>query len=78
MLIQVGSIEMLLSDSLTVAAKAKEAGVKVKLSVYEGMFHLFQMALKLLPESRDAWREIGEFLEFILAGSNSEKSESNK
>lgn len=62
MLIQVGSIEMLLSDSETVARKAKEAGVLVKLTVYEGMFHIFQMALKLLPESRAAWVEIGEFL----------------
>ena len=62
MLLQVGSIEMLLSDSISVAEKAKEAGVSVKLTVYEGMFHIFQMAMKLLPESRDAWVEIGKFL----------------
>lgn len=60
---QVGSIEMLLSDSVLVAEKAKAAGVKVKLSVYEGMFHIFQMAMKLLPESRAAWTEIGRFLQ---------------
>lgn len=64
-LIQVGSLEMLLSDSVTVAEKLKEAGGKVKLSVYEGMFHVFQMALKLLPESREAWSEIGKFLSII-------------
>ncbi len=63
MLLQVGSIEMLLSDSVLVAEKAKAAGVKVKLSVYEGMFHIFQMAMKLLPESRAAWTEIGRFLQ---------------
>lgn len=63
MLLQVGSIEMLLSDSKLVAEKAKAAGVKVKLSVYEGMFHIFQMAMKLLPESRAAWAEIGRFLQ---------------
>ena len=34
MLIQVGSIEMLLSDSVSVAARAREQGVKVRLSVY--------------------------------------------
>ena len=62
MLIQVGSIEMLLSDSKMVAQKAQKAGVSVQLTVYEGMFHVFQMALKLLPESRDAWIEIGKFL----------------
>ena len=65
MLLQVGSIEMLLSDSEGVAKKAEEAGVPVKLTVYEGMFHIFQMALKLLPESRAAWAEIGRFLEEV-------------
>lgn len=65
MLIQVGSHEMLLSDSVAVAEKAKGAGVKVRLSVYEGMFHVFQMALLMLPESKRAWAEVGRFLEVI-------------
>lgn len=73
MLIQVGSIEMLLSDSEGVAEKAEAAGVKVKLTIYEGMFHIFQMALKLLPESQAAWTEIGRFLDEI-APHNPEKS----
>lgn len=62
MLIQVGTQEMLLSDSKTVAKKAKSAGVKVKLSVYEGMFHVFQMAATLMPESKKAWSEVGKFI----------------
>ena len=62
MLIQVGSYEMLLSDSVSVAAKAREQGCRVRLSIYEGMFHIFQMAAKLLPESRKAWVEIGRFI----------------
>ncbi len=66
MLIQVGSYEMLLSDSMSVAAKAREQGVKVRLSVYEGMFHIFQMAAKMLPESRRAWVEIGKFVDVLL------------
>ena len=65
MLIQVGSIEMLLSDSVDAAAKARNQGVKVRLSVYEGMFHVFQMGLDLIPESRDAWEEVGEFLKIV-------------
>lgn len=65
MLIQVGSVEMLLSDSTSVAKKAKEAGVKVRLSIYPEMFHVFQMALLLLPESKKAWAEAGKFLEII-------------
>lgn len=65
MLIQVGSYEMLLSDSVDAAAKARHQGVRVRLSIYEGMFHVFQMAAKMLPESRKAWVEIGKFIETI-------------
>ncbi|MBO5070768.1 MAG: alpha/beta hydrolase, partial [Roseburia sp.] len=66
MLIQVGSYEMLLSDSVSVAAKAREQGVKVRLSIYDGMFHIFQMAAKMLPESKRAWVEIGKFIDVLL------------
>lgn len=65
MLIQVGTYEMLLSDSLTVAEKMKRGGGKVRLSCYEGMFHVFQQALRLLPESRRAWDEVGEFFRVL-------------
>ena len=65
MLVQVGSYEMLLSDSVDMVAKARAAGVKVHLSVYDGMFHIFQMAAKMLPESKRAWVEIGKFIEIL-------------
>lgn len=65
MLIQVGSYEMLLSDSVSAAAKAREQGVKVRLSIYEGMFHVFQMAAKMLPEAKKAWVEIGRFIDVL-------------
>ena len=69
MLIQVGSIEMLLSDSVSVAAKAREQGVKVRLSVYEGMFHVFQMAYLNIPESKKAWSEAGKFIDVLRTDS---------
>ena len=62
MLMQVGSYEVLLDDTAGAAAKAREAGVKVRLSVYDGMFHVFQMGLDLIPESREAWNEVEEYL----------------
>jgi acetyl esterase/lipase len=65
MLIQAGSIEMLLSDSVVAAEKARKQGVKVRLSIYEGMFHVFQMSYLNIPESRKAWQEVGKFLELI-------------
>ncbi len=64
-LVQVGSIEMLLSDSVSLAKKAKAAGVKVRLSIYEEMFHVFQMGELMLPESKRAWEEVGKFLRVL-------------
>lgn len=65
MLIQVGTHEVLLSDSKTIATKAKEEGLNVRLSIYEGMFHVFQMSGDLLLESRNAWNEVGSFYHAI-------------
>ena len=65
MLIQVGSLEMLLSDSVSVAAKAREQGIRVRMSIYEGMFHVFQMAYLNIPESKKAWAEVGKFIDVI-------------
>ena len=65
MLIQVGTDEMLLSDSELVAAKARSQGVKVRFTKYQGMFHVFQMAGKIMEESGHAWAEVKRFLEEI-------------
>lgn len=65
MLIQAGTAEMLLSDSESVVAKAKASGVKIRFTKYEGMFHVFQMTGKVLPESQKAWVEIGKFFEAL-------------
>lgn len=65
LLIQAGSYEMLLSDAEIVAQKAKKQGVKVRFHIYEGMFHVFQMAMQLMPESVLAWKEAGRFIELL-------------
>jgi len=62
LLIQVGTDEMLLSDSQSVRDKAYEAGVSVEYTEYQGMFHVFQLAGKLMPESKQAWEEIRDFI----------------
>ena len=66
MLIQVGSTEMLLSDSITAASMADTVGVEVRLSIYDDMFHVFQMAGKRFPEAKKAWEEVGQFLQLLL------------
>jgi monoterpene epsilon-lactone hydrolase len=58
-LIQVGSKEILLSDSLRVARRAREADVDVILDVWDGLWHVFQ--LMGVPESKEAIDELGEF-----------------
>ena len=63
MLLQAGSIEVLLSDSQMVYDNAVANGVDCTLTVYKGMFHVFQGALDLVAESRKAWAEVGTFLQ---------------
>ncbi|MCK7492314.1 MAG: alpha/beta hydrolase [Comamonadaceae bacterium] len=63
MMMHVGSFELLESDTLTVARKASEAGVDVSVSIYRGMFHVFQLAFDLVPEAAKAWVEIGDFIQ---------------
>ena len=66
MLIQVGSTEMLLSDSVTAAGMADAVGVEVRLSIYDDMFHVFQLSGQILPEGKKAWDEIETFLKILL------------
>ena len=65
MRMQVGSYEVRLDDTREAAKKARAEGVKVRCSVYDGMFHVFQMGLDLIPESREAWEEVGEYLRIV-------------
>lgn len=62
MLIQVGSNEVLESDSIKIYEKALKKKVDVKLSRYHKMFHGFQFAGGILPEFKLAWYEIKEFI----------------
>ncbi len=64
-LMQVGSYEVLLDDTLQVAEKIRACHGKLRVSVYDGMFHVFQMAMNLIPESKEAWEEVASFLQII-------------
>ena len=61
-LIQVGSYEALLADSMRFTEKAKAAGVDVTLEVWEGMQHEWQFAVGIFPEAQRAVDRIGEFI----------------
>jgi acetyl esterase/lipase len=62
LLIQVGSDEILLSDSVQLAERARAAGVDVTLEVWEGMLHVWHFAARFVPEARQAIGRIGEFI----------------
>jgi epsilon-lactone hydrolase len=61
LLIQVGTAELLLSDSERLAAAAAKAGVDVTLEVGEGLPHVYQTMLGT-PEAARATEQIGKFL----------------
>ena len=61
MLVQVGTADLLLSDSERLAAAATQAGVDVTLQIGEGLPHVYQLTLGT-PEAADATEQIGQFL----------------
>jgi epsilon-lactone hydrolase len=60
-LIQVGTKEMLLSDSVRLYQAINQAGGVAALDVYEGMPHVFQGVLQGTPEQKAAFAEIRRF-----------------
>lgn len=62
LLLQVGSEEVLLDDSIRLARQAREAGVDVTLEVTDGLPHVFQYFASFLPQAQAAIDRAGEFL----------------
>lgn len=67
LLIQVGGDEALLSDAEEVALRAEAAGVEVELEVWSGMFHVWHLTSRVIPEARHAVERIGAFLQARFA-----------
>jgi epsilon-lactone hydrolase len=70
MFIQSGSDEILQSDAEKLAAKARLCGVNVTLRTWDGMWHVWQISGKFLPEARNAIKEIGSFARNIFGKQN--------
>ncbi len=62
LLLQVGTREILLSDSTRFAEKAQAAGVEVTLEIEDGLIHVWHM-FPDIPEAQSAIKRIGEFIE---------------
>jgi len=60
LLLQVGTRERLLSDSVRLARQARNHGVDVQLDVWDGMWHVWQDTPDV-PEAEQACRELADF-----------------
>lgn len=66
-MMHVGSYEVLESDTIRVAKKINEAGNKVHVTIYNGMFHVFQLAFGIIPDAKKAWKEIGNYIDTLFS-----------
>ena len=62
LLIQVGTVEVLLDDATRLAEKAKAVGVEVTLEPWKDMIHTWHSFAAMLPEGQQAIDRIGEFV----------------
>ncbi len=65
LLVQVGTADLLLSDSERLATAAADAGVEVILEIGQGLPHVYQIMLGT-PEAAEATEQIGKFLQARL------------
>jgi phosphinothricin tripeptide acetyl hydrolase len=63
LLVQVGTNEVLLSDSVRLVDRAKGTGVNAVLDEWEKMQHVWQFAASFIPEGRRAIARIAEFID---------------
>jgi acetyl esterase/lipase len=63
LLIQVGSDELLLDDSVRYARAAADAGVRARLEIWKGLHHVFQLNNSHLLSARRALDRAGLFLD---------------
>ena len=61
-LIQVGNDELLLSDSERFAENIRAGGGQVEIDVWPHMWHVWQMFIGLMPESRRAVEKLGAYI----------------
>lgn len=62
MLIQVGEDEVLLDDSIRLAAAAERAGVPAILQIWPRLWHVWHLYAGLVPEADEAIRAIAAFI----------------
>lgn len=61
-MLQAAGDEVLRDDSVMFAAALRAAAVPVELDVWPGLFHVFEFAWRLLPQSNEAIIKMGDFV----------------
>jgi epsilon-lactone hydrolase len=72
LLIQVGEAEALRDDAVTLAERARAAGVAVELEIWPDMIHVFQAFASLSAEAREAVERVGAFCRLHVGAAPSE------
>jgi acetyl esterase/lipase len=67
LLIHAGEHELLLSDAIRLAERARCAGVDTRLQVWPGMWHVWHLFTPFLPEAVEAVEDIGVFIRANLS-----------
>ena len=67
-LIQVGDEEILLSDSTRLADGLRRGQVPVEISIWPGLWHVYQAAGMRMPESKQAFIQMGAFIRSHTSG----------
>ena len=67
LLVQVGTAEILYSDATRLAARAGDDNLRLTLSVWPDMVHVWHFFSFLLKEGKDALREAGDYLKSQLS-----------
>lgn len=65
-----GTRDLLLSDTVRMYAKLREAGIEAKLQIFEGLSHSQYLSIPYAPESKLALSEIALFLNTHLSNRN--------
>jgi acetyl esterase/lipase len=66
--IQVGSDDLLLDDATRYAIRARQKGVDVRLEVWHGLHHVFQLHVAELESSRIALERAADFMNSHVRG----------
>lgn len=61
-LLQTGTHDLLLSDTLSIARSARQAGCAVEVVLSSGMVHAFQFGPAFIRECREAWKKNQQWL----------------